>query len=246
MVITKTIVIYPKGSLTNRILVMVSAIVYARYYKYDIKLIWDHVVSYDNLFLGNIDVVPISFFQDKNYIYNPQIDQQELLEKIKTENKPNMYYIVETSNEIMAKDMREAVYLIERTSVYRKLLKEHISGSLLGQISLVDFPDRPFCCVRGEFATDMLRLDIDNDIFDIVNKEVLEYVRTLIYCKASVLICSENENDIEMNNAADISLTTVIYTKPIDYASGLIKNYAREYMGYGLTINPDINKISLL
>lgn len=243
---SKTIVIYPKGSLTNRILVMVSAMVYANHYHYSIKMIWDHKVDYNNLFLGNIDLVPITYFQNKDYLYNPHINQKELLEKLKCESRPNMFYIIDTANEIVPEDMNNALYLIERTKTYRKLLRENMSGSLLGQISLVDFPETPFCCVRGQFDTKMKRLEIDNEIFDITNKEVLEYVRTLIYCKASVLICSDDTNDVDMNSAADVTLTTVIYVKDVEYRSGLIENYAKGYMGYGLTINPDINKISLL
>jgi len=225
---------------------MVSAMVYAHHYNYSIKMIWDHEVNYNNLFLGNIEIVSITYFQNKDYLYNPHIDQKELLEKLKCDNRSNMYYIIDTANEIVPDEINKAVYLIERTNTYRNLLRENMSGSLLGQISLVDFPDVPFCCVRGNFDTKLRRLEIDNDVFDITNKEVLAYVRTLIYCKASVLICSEDSNDMEMNNAADVSLTTVIYLKDIEYSSGLIKNYVKGYMGYGLTINPDINKISLL
>ena len=236
-----TIVIYPKGTITNRILVMVSAIVFAKENNFDIKMIWDHPVHYNTLFLGNIDIVTIPFFHNKNYVYNPNMNQQEIINQL-IYTFEEMYAIIETDQEIIPQN--HSNYLIKRTIEYKKLLKENMSGNLLGQISLIDFPTEPFCSIHGSFDTKLKQLHINNDLFDINNTEVLEYVRTLVLSKANILICSDSIPN-EYINASIISLNTIICLKDIDYTSKII-NYCKGYMGYALTINPDIQKISLL
>lgn len=251
----KTMVIYPKGDLTNRILVMVSAVVFCKEKNLEIKMIWDHEIRYGMLFLGNIDVVPISYFEGKNYIYNPNVDQSVLYNDMIADNESDMYVIIETDKEVIWNGVNYGRYLKDRTITYKKLLKEYMSGNLLGQISLVDFPnDTKYYCSKGAetFNTSLKELVVSDDMFNVENKEVLEYIKTLVYCKADVLICTNEHMDKTFNDASNISLTTVIYTKHLSedektvLKNKQIPNYSEGYMGYGVVINPDINKISLL
>ena len=99
-----TLVIYPKGTITNRILVMVSAKIFSIFKNVKLKMIWDHDIPYDTLFLGNVDLVNITYFSKKNYLYNPGIDQSLLYNEVENNEKSDMYLIIETDKEIIHKN----------------------------------------------------------------------------------------------------------------------------------------------
>lgn len=241
-----TLVIYPKGNLTNRIMVMVSAVILARFQNIKVKMIWDYDIPYDNFFLGNIEVVPLTYFNQKKYIYNPNIDQRLLYNELIPDANADMYMIIESEEELVHNTMSTGMYALLRKKLLLSLLKENMSGNILGQINLVDFPKEMFCCVDGApFDTNIKQFNIDMSIFDIRKPEVQSYIRTLIYSKALVLINTTDVLNEEFLQATKISTVPIVHTKPLKYES-FVKNYCTDLCNYGLVINPDINKISLL
>lgn len=240
-----TLVIYPKGTITNRISIMVSAKIFSIFKNVKLKMIWDHEIPYDTLFLGNVELVNIMYFNGKKYMYNPGIDQSLLYNDVVNNEQLDMYLIIETDQEIRHKDMDDKIFASLRKNIYNTLLKDHLSGNVLGQLNLVDFPKDHFCCIDGTFNTNMKKLEIDESIFDIRIEDVKSYVRTLIYSKASVLINTTSKINDEFVNASKISMVSVVHTNDLEYNSN-IKNCCNNLYNFGLVINPDINKISLL
>ena len=240
-----TLVIYPKGTITNRISIMVSAKIFSIFKNVKLKMIWDHEIPYDTLFLGNVELVNIVYFNGKKYMYNPGIDQSLLYNDVVNNEQSDMYLIIETDHEIRHKDMDDKMFASLRKNIYNTLLKDHLSGNVLGQLNLVDFPKDPFCCIDGTFITNMKKMEIDESIFDIRIEDVKSYVRTLIYSKASVLINTTSKINDEFVNASKISMVSVVHTNDLEYNSN-IKNCCYNLYNFGLVINPDINKISLL
>ena len=242
-----TLVIYPKGTIANRISIMVSAKIYSIFKKVKLKMMWDHEIPYDTLFLGNVELVNNMYFNGKKYLYNPGIDQRLLYNDVTSNEQSDMYLIIETDEEIRHIDMDDKMFVSLRKNIYKTLLKDHLSGNVLGQLNLVDFPKDHFCCIDGNFDTKMTKLEIDPSIFDIRIEEVKSYVRILIYSKASVLINTTNTINEEFVTASKISMEPVVHTdKDLEYNNSNIKNYCNDLYNLGLVINPDMNKISLL
>ena len=241
-----TLVIYPKGTVANRISIMVSAKIFSIFKNVKLKMIWDHEIPYDTLFLGNVELVNIMYFNGKKYLYNPGMDQSLLYNDITSNENSDMHLIIETDKEMCHKDMDDKMFASLRKNVYNTLLKDHLSGNVLGQLNLVDFPKDHFCCIDGEFKTNMKKLQIDESIFDIRIEEVKSYIRTLIYSKASVLINTTSEMNEEFVNASKISMVSVVHTNEYLKYDSNIKNCCYNLYNFGLVINPDINKISLL
>jgi hypothetical protein len=98
------------------------------------------------------------------------------------------------------------------------------------------------------FETKMNQFMIDDSLFDIRNKELIEYVKSLAYSKATLIVSTENELNSEVVNASKISSTTIVMTESVpdllpDY---LLKNVSYNFLDFKSVINPDIKKISLL
>ena len=240
------IVIYPKGSLTERILVVVAAKVYAKFLKMDIKMVWDHTIPYREFFLGDIDIIDIAYLYGKNYVYNPNIDQSVYYNNHNLYNTDDMHMIIESKNEFKHMNMELLEYVKCRKIEYLNMLRNNISGSLLGKLNLIDVPKSPFVCVDGEYNTRIAKMMLDDSVFDECGKEMMDYMKTLLYSKADVLIMTNDEPDMNMVNATKISMIPLISTCYDRYHDTLIKNYVKNYLGFSLVINPDINKIALL
>lgn len=243
----KTLVIIPKGTLTNRILVMVSAIVLAKHLRMDLKMVWDHAVPYDVLFLNNIDLVNIAYFHGKHYQYNPNGDQSLIYNQLVYNPDSKMHIIIESTDELKHQDMSDSDYLLMLNDVYLRMLRENMNGMLLGQVNLVDVPKEPYCVMNGEYPTRMKRLIIDEDIFDFKNLELRSFTRALIYSRATVLVNTQKELCEEYVEASKISMVPVVNlsTPDLDYKY-FIPNSSEGLLGYGLVINPDMKRISLL
>ena len=242
----ETIVIFPKGSLTNRVSIMVSAMVLSNHLNTQIKMIWDHTVPYDYLFVDNIDIIEIPYFSGKNYIYNPNVKQSTLYKDVKYTPGSNKYLIIETDEELIHDDMSHGLFLMKKRECYLKILKENMGGMLLGQINLIDFPPTElFCCVDGKYKTQLPQFTLDESVLDIKTEEVKEYVRILCYSKALILVNTTEIVNKEMIEASKIALVPVVHTEEVQYED-IIKNYATEFLNYNLVINPDVKKISLL
>lgn len=241
----RTLVIIPKGTLTNRVLVMVSAIVLCKHLKMDIKLIWDHAVPYDVLFLNNIDIVEVSYFVGKNYQYNPNINQADIYNRLLFNEGSDMHAIIESEDELKHTTMSDVDYILSRNEVYLCMLRESMNGMLLGQINLIDVPSIPYCIVNGTRETKMKQLEVNKDCFDFKNKELLSYTLALIYSRATVLLNTSEDLCDEFVEASKISMVPVVNIKKMDY-NYFIENKSEGLLGYELVINPDMTRISLL
>ena len=121
-----TLVIYPKGTITNRIAIMVSAKIFSIFKNVKLKMIWDHEIPYDTLFLGNVELVNIMYFNGKKYMYNPGIDQSLLYNNVESDENSDMYLIIESEKEIYHKNMNEKMFASLRKNIYNTLLKDHL------------------------------------------------------------------------------------------------------------------------
>lgn len=243
---TNTLIIIPKGTLTNRILVMVSSIVMCKHMGIKIKMIWDHVVPYDVLFLNNIELVEISYFQGKRYHYNPNVDQNDICNSMKYNENSDMNVIIETEFELVHNTMSHREYCKLRNNCYINMLREHINGMLLGQINLIDYPEgKHWYSANGIFSSKMKRLCINDCILDVKNEELQSYVRVLVYSRATILVNTKTEIDLEYIEASKISLIPVVNIEKVEYEY-FIKNYTKELFGFEVVVNPDVKKITLL
>jgi hypothetical protein len=243
---TTTLIIIPKGTITNRILVMVSSMVISKHIGIKIKMIWDHKVPYDALFLNNIELVDISYFRGKKYYYNPNVDQNEICNCLKYNENCDMNVIVETSLELVHNTMSHREYCKLRNNCYLNMLREDINGMLLGQVNLIDYPKEiHWYCTNGDFSTKMERLCINNSMLDVKNDELQSYVRALIYSRATILVNTKSEIDLEYIEASKISLIPVVNTQKVEYEY-FIKNDVKGLFGFEVVINPDVKKITLL
>lgn len=251
-----TLVIYPKGSLHQRIIVMISAYLFTKSKGLKVLMIWDHAVPYHALFLDNISLVNIDYFGDKHYIYNPNVDQSTLIQSILPNPSSEMYMIVETDKEIVDKSLNIASYILQRKMAYQELLKNHLSGMVLGQLNMFDYPYReklPVC-----FTTDTKLKEVTKNIVklpllkpdqfpDARNEETIEYLRALIYSKADVLLC-ENDTDVpkEFVYATDISLVPVVSKQKKIKTTDNHNGVATNFLNYETVINPDYNVLKLI
>lgn len=243
-----TLIIYPKGNLCDRILVMISGILLASELDVNIKMIWDHDVTYDNLFLNNIELISINDLNKKKYIYNPNIDQSIMYNNLKKNISSDMHVIIQSNREFKHKNVSQHVYLLKRRMYYLKILKDNISGVLLGQINLIDFPSEPFIHKCGAFETKLNNLQIDEHIFDVKNSDLLEYIKGLATSKAHLIIHTKSnfdEDDKYIIHASKLSMNPVVCINTSNYYD-TFKNYSKDYLGFSMVINPDINKMALL
>lgn len=240
-----TLVIIPKGTLSNRVLVMVSAIVLSKYLNMNIKLIWDHAVPYDVLFLNNIDIVNTSYFQGKNYEYNPNVNQADIYNQLVFNEHSNMHIIIESVDELKHHNMLDRDYIVLRNNMYLHMLRENMNGMLLGQINMIDVPDVNYCIVNGTYETKMKQLTVDAKVLDFKNEELRRYTLALIYSRATVLVNTGKEICEEFVDASKISMVPVVNIEKTRYEY-FIENKSEGLLGYGLVINPDMKRISLL
>lgn len=248
MIEAKALVIIPKGTLTNRILVMVSAIVFAKHLCMDVKMIWDCPVPYDVLFLNNIDLVDISYFHGKHYQYNPNGDQSLIYNQMVFNSESQMHIVIESTDELKHKDMSDSDYLLMRNDVYLNMLRENMNGMLLGQVNLIaEVPNEHYCITNGgEHSTRLKQVRIDEDMFDFKNEELRSYTRILIYSRATVLVNIKKEMCEEFVEASKISMVPVVNVEHGLRYEYFIPNSCENLLGYGLVINPDMKRISLL
>lgn len=252
-----TLVIYPKGTLHQRIIVMISACIFAKAKGIHVAMIWDHSVAYHSLFLGNITLLDISFFANKHYIYNPNVDQVELVQSIVPNPMSEMFMIVESDKEIISKEQNVAEYMLQRKKVYGELLKNHLSGMVLGQLNMYDYPVNkerlPVC-----FTTDTKLKDVTQKLIklpmlkkdqfpDVKKEETVKYFSALIYSKADCLIC-ENEETIpeEFLYATDISLVPIVSKKATCDRTNNMNGVAKNFLKYDTVINPCIHTLQFI
>lgn len=250
-----TLVIYPKGSLHQRIIVMISAYIFTKAKGVKVLMIWDHSVPYHALFLDNISLVSIDYFGDKSYIYNPNVDQNSLVQSIIPNPSSEMYMIVETDKEIVDDNLNLVNYMLQRKMAYKELLKNHLSGMVLGQLNMYDFPYKeklPICFTTDsklkEVTKNIVKIPLlKPDLFpDARNIETIEYLRALIYSKADVLICDTEEIPKEFVYATDISLVPVVSKKKIIESTDNYNGLAKKILTYETIINPDYNILKLI
>lgn len=250
-----TLVIYPKGSLYERIDSMLSIKIISDFLNVNVQMIWDHDVPYHVLFLDNIGLVKFEYFTNKNYIYNPNYKQSDLLSTIIPDRYSDMHWIIDTNEELIHKDMSLAEYKITKKKLYESLLKNNINGMILGQLNLFDIPIKPFY-----FIDNFTNIPSDNKLIalpmmsttefpDAKNVELQEYLQMLIYSKATCLVCTEKKIPDIFIKACQISLIPIIClnNECNDNFNNetLLKSSCKNYMGYPLIINPDLEKISL-
>lgn len=250
-----TLVVYPKGTLYERISCMLSVNIISNYLNTNIQMIWDHDVPYHVLFLNDIGLVKFEYFSNKNYIYNPNINQSALLNTIIPDKYSDMHWIIDTKEELIHKDMSLAEYEIRKKKLYESLLKNNINGMLLGQLNLFELPNKPFYFIDNLTNTQensklkALPMMSSIEFPDAKNAELQEYLQILIYSKATCLVCTEQTIPDIFKKACQIYFIPIICLnkecKNNINNELLLKSSCENYMGYPLVINPDLVKIAL-
>ena len=249
-----TLVIYPKGTLYDRISTMLSVKILSDVMNINIQMIWDHDVPYHVLFLDNIGLVKFEYFQNKNYIYNPNLNQSELLNTVIPDRYSDMHWIIDTNTELIHKDMSLAEYKIQKKNIYESLLKNNINGMILGQLNLFDIPNKPFYFVdniTNNVNSKLKGLPMlkSTEFPDAKNKELQEYLQILIYSKAICLICTEKQvPDIFIKACQISSIPIICLNEDCTINSkdeNVLKSICKNFMGYPLIMNPNLERIAL-
>lgn len=243
-----TLVIYPKGSLTDRISVMMSVKVINQFLNINLQMIWDHSVPYHVLFVDDIPIVNFEYFKGKNYVYNPNVDQQELIDNIVPDIYSDLHLIVETDRDLKHKDMSVAEHQLLKKQHYLFMLRHHLNGMILGQLNLFDMPPTSTNCFADNVAltknkTRISTLPIisDNQFPDAKNADLKAFLESLIYCKASLLICESQTVPQRFIDATKISLVPVIcLNENVNVPKQIESACAKNFMGHALVINPNI------
>jgi hypothetical protein len=236
-----TIVIIPKGTLSNMINVMLSYIIYTKHKKIPIKMIWENEINYDNLFLNEIECIQKTKVLTKEYFYNPDSDQKLLCKNIEYCENSNLWIVVETDQMIEVDEWTKYKNEHEIKQMYSELLT-NMAGFLIGNINLVDFPKPPFCVLDDDGKMDIScnLLNIDRNIFELGgNTELEDYIIMLAYSKADILISTHNNNNTLFNEVSKMCYTMIIYTK-----YELDNSFTLD--GYTSILNPNYVKLSLL
>ena len=250
-----TLVIYPKGTLYERISSMLSIKIISDYLNTNIQMIWDHDVPYHVLFLDNIGLVKFEYFTNKNYIYNPNFNQNDLLNTIIPDRYSDMHWIIDTNEELIHKDMSLAEYEIKKIKLYEGLLKNNINGMILGQLNLFDIPSKPFYFIDNLTNTPQnsklqaLPMMSSTEFPDAKNVELQEYLQILIYSKATCLVCTQKQIPDIFIKACQISFIPIICLNnecQKNFKNDiLLKSSCENYMGYPLIVNPNLERIAL-
>ena len=261
----QTVVVCPRGTITQRVLVVVSAKVFAAYVGVSLNVIWDHEVAYSNLFLDDLKLIQQEALIGKHYIYNPNVDQENLYNAV-VAAKNGQYLVVQTAEELVHKSMNRNRYLRDRQWVYAHMLSQEISGMLLGQVNLFDAPNDAtgYCFVDEDGARNASSLlrnikvrelpMVDKSIFYVRSQEMFEYVAAVVYSRATLLVSARERVPRVLYEASRISLVPLACTRTtatLEGSSTPIVSECREalstvMMDIPLVINPDLNKISSL
>ena len=245
---TKNMIIIPLGNLANMILVMLSAIVFCKHKNMNILMIWKHKIPFDNLFLDGIQLVNESFLNGKRYIYNPAIDQS-LMYNNTIVCDTDEYMVIETNKLIKANTMSDITILKNMQMIYKELLREHISGILLGQINMIDFPKSEFIY---DFNDKNNVLNFEN-MFDTNNQDFIDYIKILSISKASIVKCNPKHIELNLSDIYHISIINfnmIVCKDEIDIKQyvkeEIFSNFTENFLGYHLVINANIQKMMLL
>jgi len=245
---TRNMIIIPRGNLSNMILVMLSAMYFSKKNNVNISMIWKHKIPFDNLFLNCIQLVNESFLHGKKYIYNPSIDQSLMYNNFSVCDSDE-FLVIETDKMIKDKMISDILILKNIHMIYKHLLRENISGILLGQVNLIDFP-------KNDFVYDLNCkqnvLNFDN-MLDTNNQDFIDYIKILSISKASIVKCNPKHIEINLSDIYHISIVnfnTIVCENEIDIEN-MVKNlifgnYTQNFLGYHLVINPNIQKMMLL
>lgn len=251
----ETLIILPRGSISERILTIISAKIFAEHTGVKLSLLWDHEIAYSTLFLDRIDMITFERLQGTKYIYNPHVDQTKLYHNIDpTENETSL--IVQTNNELLHPNMSKLLYLKKRTELYNTMLTRDISGTLLGQLNLFDahYGLSTYCFADGD-TTDVNRNPdmkvlplLSKDLFDVANDDMFDYICSILYSRASLLVATKSFLPSPFLFASQISMIPLIATHPDENTDlkSLIGLVCKNILDYTYVINPDFNKISLL
>lgn len=241
---TNCLIIYPKGDLCERIFVLISALIFVDFKKINLKVIWDHRVPYNYLFLNVLDFIEIKDLYKKNYIYNPNVDQAVLYNKIQKNENSDVFIIVSTDKEFHHVNMSMHEYISKRHTYFQEIFRKNISGHLLGQLNLIDFPSKTdiYAFNTQDVELTIPSINLDKEVFDNPSKEYLNFLMMMLYTKFELIVVSEETLEKSIIDASKLSLKPVVSLDSTSYFDKF-NNYAKGLFGYGLVINPDSFKI---
>jgi hypothetical protein len=249
------LVIKPKGSIHNRIKVMISARIFAKSRGLDLFMIWDHPNEFDSFFMDYITVITTDFLKGKKYYYNPNKTTEFILDNV-SQFSMGKFVVLETQDEFYCNEkcsnktgiLSLMEYRVLRMETYRDLIKNHLSGNVLGKINMVDMSAN--CVVFGEKSHQTsfgLSKYFNNKYFNDYEKyesdEEWTYLLTIALSRAEcILYLKDNVN-------LDEYLVSVLEIVPIS----IYCSYEQEcdlaivstnWVGmYPTVLNPDVNQM---
>ena len=255
--------IIPRGTLVQRMNVLVGARIAAGELKCPLSVVWDHAIPYSDLFMNSMSLVTMDEVSKDRYVYNPHMDPNYLLNNAQfSENGVTL--VLETSECVRIYSHSYMQYALKKKAIYHDLLKDHINGWFLGQINLIDIPKRP---IVGKLGNDVNNevvkanskpaqkhtvnfISFDCEDLQDVNQELLEYIHTIVLSKSDLVVCYDKKYVGVAVEASSISLCPLlIFDENVDftllrfYESALMKNpYAIDNC---YALHPDVNRLSI-
>ena len=115
---------------------------------------------------NNIKLVDETFLVGKKYIYNPHVEQSTIYNSSIIDSccDNDEYLIIESEQLLKSNKMSEIHILKEINYAYVDLLTEFMSGTLLGQLNLINFPKNKHFIHNVDSDTNELEIDVS--LFD--------------------------------------------------------------------------------
>jgi hypothetical protein len=243
MIEVNNFVLIPEGNLTQKMNSLIACMIYCKKMNFNFFTIWNHPIDYNNLFINDIKFVSFEYLKNKNYIYQPDVKIESILTNLSYKENDN-YIILHIKNPFKHHLMSEIEYMIRRKNIYENLLRNDISGILLGKLNLINIPSQPVVGVFGEYETKKNKFTDDLIDLDFSYDDAKDYLRILLFSKCDIIVYAHQHinNDLKIAiEAASIRLIPIVFIHDIK-----IPNTIENYFGFKRVLYPNIEKLLIL
>lgn len=251
--------IIPRGTLVQRMNVLIGARIAAGELQCPLSVVWDHKIPYSNLFMNSMSFITMDELSKTKYVYNPHMDPNYLLNNACfCENGVTL--VLETSECVRIYSCSYMQYALKKKALYHDLMKDHINGWFLGQINLIDIPKHPIVGKLGDNTSNKVAktarkstvnfISLDCEDLQDVHHELLEYIHVIVLSKSDLVVCyNKKYTDIAVEASSIALCPLLIYDENIDYESLQFYESALMKNPYALAncyaLHPDVNRLSI-
>jgi|TARA_B110000261_G_scaffold44943_1_gene52714 hypothetical protein len=233
-----TLVICPKGTLHNRVKILISAMIFAEENGLELCMIWDHPVEYSSLFVDTVKCIEVGYLKNKSYYYNPALPTCDLIKKIKIDNFENVgyYFVLETGDEFydVSAFVSHEQYRIERMCNYQRFIRDSLSGNITGKLNYTGE-----CVVFDKTRT--VNCIGKNQIFPQEDGGMGEhdmYANIISLSNSRIIICYDDTLHNTLLDSLDIVPLIVLCKKQHKCDKSIATTTG--FMEFGTVLNPDI------